>query len=106
MGEIPEGTPVAGPADGPQLAQAAKACGIETEYWDVWGKQHHSSADTQTAILRSLGVDASTPASLERALEERSWREWQRLLRIGPHAGGRAAVRRMRLHHDTQRELL
>jgi 4-alpha-glucanotransferase len=80
MGEIPEGTPVANPANGSQLAQAAKACGIETEYWDVWGTQHHSSVDTQTAILTSLGIDAKTPASLERTLQERSWREWLRSL--------------------------
>jgi 4-alpha-glucanotransferase len=79
MGEIPESAPAADP-DSRQLAQAATACGIETDYWDVWGKQHQSSADTETAILGSLGVDASTPASLERALEERSWREWQRPL--------------------------
>jgi 4-alpha-glucanotransferase len=80
MGEIPEGAPAVDLAEGRQLAQAAKACGIETDYWDVWGKQHHSSADTQTAILGSLGVDAGSPAALEHALEERSWREWQRPL--------------------------
>jgi 4-alpha-glucanotransferase len=80
MGEIPESAPAADPADSRQLALAATACGIETNYWDVWGKQHQSSADTQTAILRSLGVDATSPASLEHALQERSWREWQRLL--------------------------
>jgi len=80
MGEIPEGAPTADIADGRQPAQAAQACGIETDYWDVWGKQHHSSVDTQTAILGSLGVDTSSPTSLEHALEERSWREWQRPL--------------------------
>jgi 4-alpha-glucanotransferase len=80
MGQIPEGTPTADRPDAQQLARAAQACGIETEYWDVWGNQHHSSAGLQTAILESLGVDASTLSSLELALEERAWREWQRLL--------------------------
>ena len=80
MGEIPEGTPTTNRADGPQLAPAAQACGIEIQYWDVWGKQHQASPRTQMAILESLGVDASTQSSLERALEERACREWQRPL--------------------------
>jgi 4-alpha-glucanotransferase len=80
MGEIPEGTPTTNRADCPQLAPAAQACGIEIEYWDVWGKQHQASPRTQMAILESLGVDASTQSSLERALEERACREWQRPL--------------------------
>ena len=80
MGEIPEGTPTAGLASPSQLARAALACGVEIEYWDVWGKQHHASPRTQTAILKSLGVDASTQLALEGALEERAWREWQRPL--------------------------
>ena len=79
MGEIPEDTPT-NRADCPQLAPAAQACGIEIEYWDVWGKQHQASPHTQMAILESLGVDASTQSSLERALEERACREWQRPL--------------------------
>jgi 4-alpha-glucanotransferase len=80
MGEKPEGTPDADGAAGQPLALAAQACGIELNYWDVWGQQHHSSPEAQTAILESLGVDASTTASLESALEERVWREWHRPL--------------------------
>jgi 4-alpha-glucanotransferase len=80
MGEIPEGTPTTSRADGPQLAPASQACGIEIEYWDVWGKQHQASPRTQIAILESLGVDASTQSSLELTLEERACREWQRPL--------------------------
>jgi len=78
MGEIPEGTPTANRAG--QLAAAAQACGIEIDYWDVWGKQHHSSIEVQTAILQSLGVDASTPTNLQHAFEERAWSEWQQPL--------------------------
>jgi 4-alpha-glucanotransferase len=79
MGEIPEGTPT-DPAGRPELARAAQACGIEIAYWDMWGKQHYCSPRTQTALLESLGVDASTQSSLEGALEERAWREWKRPL--------------------------
>ena len=80
MREIPEGTADADPAGRLELGQAAQACGIEIEYWDMWGKLHRSSQRTQMAILESLGVDASTEPSLERALEERAWREWERPL--------------------------
>jgi 4-alpha-glucanotransferase len=78
MGEIPEGTPTANRAG--QLAAAAQACGIEIDYWDVWGKQHHSLIEVQTAILQSLGVDAGTPTNLQHAFEERAWSEWQQPL--------------------------
>jgi 4-alpha-glucanotransferase len=40
-----------------ELAEAAQAGGIETEYWDVWGRQHLASTEVQRAILKSLGVD-------------------------------------------------
>ena len=80
MREKPEGTPTADRPDRDQLAQAAQACGIELDYWDVWGRQHHSSLEVQTAILESLGVSADRRASLELAIEERTWREWHRPL--------------------------
>jgi len=80
MGELPEGTPTADRVDHPQLARAAQACGIEIEYWDLWGKLHRSSPGAQMAILASLGVDAGTQLSVERALEEREWSKWQRPL--------------------------
>ena len=80
MREIVEGTAINGRDGGRDLARAAQACGIEIDYWDIWGKQHLASARSQTAILESLGVDASTSSSLENSLEERSWREWQRPL--------------------------
>jgi 4-alpha-glucanotransferase len=80
MGDIPEGVEAVDRAGHPGLTRAAQACGIEVDYWDLWGKQHLASPRTQTAILESLGVDVRTPASLEQALEERVWREWERPL--------------------------
>jgi len=37
-----------------QVEEAARAWGIETEYWDIWGKQHHASLELETAILQSM----------------------------------------------------
>ena len=59
-----------------ELAEAAKAWGIESTYWDMWGQQHQASAKLTTAILHSLGVDARSSESLAQALEERVWRDW------------------------------
>jgi 4-alpha-glucanotransferase len=65
------------PPDQPQIEQAARAWGIETDYWDIWGKQHHASSELEEAILRSLGVDLGSKASLHEAMERRSQRQWR-----------------------------
>ena len=58
-----------------QIEEAARAWGIETDYWDIWGKQHHASPELQAAILRSLCVDLSSRASLAEAIERRQQRQ-------------------------------
>jgi len=63
--------------DAHQIEQAARAWGIETDYWDIWGKQHHASAELEAAILRSLGVDLGSKASLGEAIERRNQRRWR-----------------------------
>ena len=60
-----------------QIEQAARAWGIETDYWDIWGKQHHASMDLVTAILRSLGVDVSSKTKIQDAIERRGERQRQ-----------------------------
>ncbi|MGA2880380.1 MAG: 4-alpha-glucanotransferase [Bryobacteraceae bacterium] len=61
--------------DPPLIEQAARAWGIETDYWDIWGKQHHASAALEAAILRSLGVNMLSKASLREAIELRGHRQ-------------------------------
>jgi len=76
MDPIPANPP---PADNPEqraLDAAAKACGIETEYWDVFGKQHHASAQVEKAILKSLGVNGHGGRSVHQAVKQRLEREW------------------------------
>jgi 4-alpha-glucanotransferase len=65
-----------------EIENAARAWGVETEYWDIWGQQHHASMDLETAILRSLGVDTSSSASLRDAMERREQRS--RLTPLAP----------------------
>lgn len=65
----------------PQLLdRAARQWGIDPDFWDIWGNHHVTSEDTKRAILKGLGVEADTAAQLERALGERVWKEWSRLL--------------------------
>jgi 4-alpha-glucanotransferase len=60
--------------DQPQIEEAARAWGIETDYWDIWGRQHHATPELETAILQSLGVDVRSKASLHQAIERRNQR--------------------------------
>jgi 4-alpha-glucanotransferase len=62
------------------LDWAAKAWGIQPDYWDIFGKHHVTSLDTKRAILESLGISAGSKEALERALGERSRSEWSRLV--------------------------
>jgi 4-alpha-glucanotransferase len=60
-----------------EIEQAARAWGVQTDYWDIWGKQHHATPDLETAILQSLGVDLSSKAALRQAIESRTQRQWR-----------------------------
>lgn len=74
------GTHSIGRPEAKELDEAARAWGVETEYWDVWGQQHRASAGVETAILGSLDVNAATRESLLQALEERKRRDWTSVL--------------------------
>jgi 4-alpha-glucanotransferase len=58
------------------LRHTAEAWGIAPEYWDIWGGRHETPPEVQRAILESLGVPAGSLDDLNRALEDRLWREW------------------------------
>jgi 4-alpha-glucanotransferase len=72
-----DATPHQDPPDPIEIEQAARAWGIETDYWDIWGRQHRASPELETAILRSLGVDVHSKASLGEAIERRQQRQWR-----------------------------
>src|SRR5574341_1150261 len=63
---------------GKALERAAAMWGIESEYWDIWGKRHATSLATSRAILESLGVNCATREGVDAAVEERLGREWSR----------------------------
>ncbi|MFN7998806.1 MAG: 4-alpha-glucanotransferase [Bryobacteraceae bacterium] len=61
------------------LDLAARLCGIDPEYWDIWGRKHLTSNETKRAILGGLGVQADSAESLQRSIERRRKKEWTRL---------------------------
>ncbi len=62
------------------LDRAARLWGIEPEYGDTWGKRHVTSPEIKRAILTALGVPAGSREELDRAVEERLWAEWDRVV--------------------------
>jgi len=62
------------------LGRAARLWGIEPDYGDTWGKLHITAPETQKAILTALGVDTTSRESLERAVENRIFQDWDRLV--------------------------
>jgi 4-alpha-glucanotransferase len=62
------------------LDRAALHCGIEPEYWDIWGKKHFTTPEGKQTILRSLGLAVDTREELDQAVEDRLWNEWSNLL--------------------------
>src|SRR5690242_4002033 len=63
------------------LDRAAALCGIEPDFWDIWGRHHFTSRETKEAIVRSAGRLAHADAeSIRQFVEGRARREWERLI--------------------------
>lgn len=60
------------------LAELAERCGIAPDYYDVMGRRHDTSAETQRAILRAMGVATGTVEELRRELLRREEEPWHR----------------------------
>src|SRR5471030_475809 len=75
-----------------RLDRAASLFGIDSAYWDIWGRQHFTSAKAKQAILRAVGMAADTPEELERSLAALTRREWERLAPAAIVAGESSEV--------------
>jgi 4-alpha-glucanotransferase len=76
MAEQSDGIPINVAPDPVEIETAARAWGVETDYWDIWGHQHHASLELDRAILTSLGVDTTSSSALRQAMERREQRSW------------------------------
>jgi 4-alpha-glucanotransferase len=71
----------------PLLDRAASLFGIDSGFWDIWGRYHTTSTAAKQTILGALGVAADSQASLERSLAGLTRREWERLAPAAVVAG-------------------
>jgi 4-alpha-glucanotransferase len=62
------------------LSRAAELWGIEQSYWDIFGTHHFASEEVIRAILRSLGVDATSTETIEAAIRARQQQQSRRPL--------------------------
>jgi 4-alpha-glucanotransferase len=60
------------------LARAASACGIDPEYWDIWGRHHIIGPEAMRSILTAMGVGCASVEELKASLAECARREWTR----------------------------
>ncbi|RKS73810.1 4-alpha-glucanotransferase [Motilibacter peucedani] len=63
-----------------ELSELADAYGVATDFHDWQGEQRRPSAETITAVLAALGVDAATPEAARTALERVRSAAWRRVL--------------------------
>ncbi len=64
------------------LERAADLWGIERQYWDIWGNQHHATEEGMVAALSSMGVPTETREQLDDAVESALVEQWTRAI---PH---------------------
>ncbi|GAB3589955.1 4-alpha-glucanotransferase [Angustibacter peucedani] len=62
------------------LVELARLHGVATEYWDWLGQHVLVPATTVRTVLHALGVDASSDAAAQVALEEAAEKPWRRTL--------------------------
>ena len=62
------------------LSRLSAEAGILPEYFDVDGKRHVTSSDTQRTLLAAMGIAAASDAEIAAALAAREARAWRRRL--------------------------
>jgi (1->4)-alpha-D-glucan 1-alpha-D-glucosylmutase len=68
------------PSVNPTTSPLQRLCGhhgIATDYLDVWGQRQEVEDESLVGLLAAFGVDATSPASTQRAWEEAQAAEWQ-----------------------------
>jgi len=55
-------------------------CGIEPEYWDIFGKKHTASIDIRKAILRAMKLNIETAEDIANEISKRRWKSWKGFL--------------------------
>ena len=62
------------------LDRAAARCGIEPQFWDIFGNLHVTTKETKQAIVRAQGFDTTSRDTLAASLERREHAQTSRLV--------------------------
>ncbi|MDY5588923.1 MAG: 4-alpha-glucanotransferase, partial [Arcanobacterium sp.] len=63
-----------------QLVHLADVYGVAHEYWEINGTHHEASDQTLISVLKAMGIDASSEAAVNAALQAFEERDWRRVL--------------------------
>lgn len=63
-----------------KIAALGCLCGITSQYWDNFGRRHHTSQATYRALLSAMGVPWEDPESLDREITRRRLGPWGSLV--------------------------
>ena len=53
------------------LHHALHLCGVQSDYWDIFGHQRYATQPTKIAILSALGIDCTNQQTLEQSIDAR-----------------------------------
>ncbi len=62
------------------LSRAAQLCGVEPEFWDIFGNRHVTSRETNEAIVGALGFSTESEEQLRAGLERIERADWTEVL--------------------------
>jgi len=59
------------------ISELSELCGIVLEYWDIFGKKHVISVETQMAILKAMKLKIDSVGDIVKEINERKWKLWK-----------------------------
>jgi 4-alpha-glucanotransferase len=62
------------------INELSDICGIEPEYWDIFGKKHTASIDTRKAVLRAMRLNIETAEDIANEISKKRWKSWKAFL--------------------------
>ncbi len=91
-----------------QLDRAAALCGVEPEFWDIFGHRHTTSSKTKKAIVSALGIPAEGLPELEGGIRKAEQEQWTRLAEPSHVASIHQQPVRLKVHvpHTAQNAVL
>jgi 4-alpha-glucanotransferase len=84
------------------LQELARSYGVQLDYWDTVGQQHHASPESLLRVLQILGAAVTRPEDAGDALRRRRQDYWRRGMEpVGVAWDGTPAEMRLRLPENT-----